>query len=159
MNQDQLLAVLDEPLAQQLLAAPMLARLAYVAADGSPRVVPVAFFWTGGAIVVCTATTAPKVPAITADPRVAITIDTLGPPAQVLSVRGSATIKTVTGIPAEYLAAAAKGMSSEEATAFESQVRVVYKEMARISIEPNWAAVYDFGAGRVPQFLHELLEP
>jgi hypothetical protein len=50
-------------------------------------------------------------------------------------------------------------MSSEEATAFESQVRVVYKEMARISIEPNWAAVYDFGAGRVPQFLHELLEP
>jgi hypothetical protein len=159
MHQDQLLAVLDEPLAQQLLSASMPARLAYIAADGSPRVVPVAFLWTGSAIVVCTATTAPKVPAIAADPRIAITIDTLGPPAQVLSVRGIATIKTVVGIPAEYLAAAAKGMSAEEAAAFESQVRVVYKEMARISIEPEWAALYDFGAGRVPRFLHELLEP
>jgi nitroimidazol reductase NimA-like FMN-containing flavoprotein (pyridoxamine 5'-phosphate oxidase superfamily) len=92
MNQDQLLAVLDEPLAQQLLAAPMLARLAYVAADGSPRVVPVAFFWTGGAIVVCTATTAPKVPAITADPRVAITIDVAPPSKPSLGSRRSISL-------------------------------------------------------------------
>jgi len=159
MDQHQLLEVLNESLAQQLLAAPLLARLAYVATDGSPRVVPVAFLWTGRAIVVCTATTAPKVQSISTDPRVAITVDTLGPPAQVLSVRGSATIETVAGVPAEYLAAAAKGMSAAEAAAFESQVRVVYKEMARISIKPEWAAVYDFGAGRVPQFLQKLIEP
>jgi hypothetical protein len=159
VDQDQLLAVLNEPLAQQLLTAPLLARLAYVAADGSPRVIPVGYLWTGRTIVVCTATTAPKVRAIAADPRVAITIDTPGPPAQVLSVRGRADIETVAGIPPEYLAAVAKGVSADEAAEFESRVRGVYREMARISIDPEWAAIYDFGAGRVPQFLHKLIEP
>jgi hypothetical protein len=31
-----------------------------------------------------------------------------------------------------------------------------YKQMARISITPNWARFYDFGAGRVPDFLTRL---
>jgi hypothetical protein len=29
--------------------------------------------------------------------------------------------------------------------------------MARISIEPRWARFYDFGAGRLPAFLSELV--
>jgi hypothetical protein len=159
MDQDQIHAVLNEPLAQQLLTAPLLARLAYVAVDGSPRVIPIGFLWTGRTIVVCTATTAPKVRSIAADPRVAITIDRPGPPAQVLSVRGRASVETIDGIPPEFLAAVSKGMSAEEASGFESQVRGVYKEMARISIDPEWAAIYDFGAGRLPQFLQKLVEP
>ena len=159
MDQDKILTVLNEPLAQQLLTAPLLARLAYVAVDGSPRVIPIGFLWTGRTIVVCTATTAPKVPSIAADPRVAITIDRPGPPAQVLSVRGRASVETVDGIPPEFLAAVSKGMSAEEAAGFESQVRGVYKQMARISISPEWAAIYDFGAGRLPRFLQELVEP
>jgi nitroimidazol reductase NimA-like FMN-containing flavoprotein (pyridoxamine 5'-phosphate oxidase superfamily) len=159
MERDQILAVLNEPLAQQLLSAPLLARLAYAATDGSPRVIPVGFLWTGSTIVVCTATTAPKVQAISTDPRVALTIDTPGPPAQVLSVRGRAEIEIVSGIPPEYLAAVSKGLSAEEKAQFERQVRAVYKEMARISIEPLWAALYDFGTGRVPRFLQKLIAP
>jgi hypothetical protein len=76
----------------------------------------------------------------------------------VLSVRGRASVETVDGIPPEYLAAVSKGMSAEEAAGFESQVRGVYKEMARISIIPEWAAIYDFGAGRLPRFLQKLIQ-
>jgi hypothetical protein len=35
-------------------------------------------------------------------------------------------------------------------------VRGVYKQMARISVAPQWARCYDFGAGRVPDFLRKL---
>src|SRR5437764_8943588 len=41
-----------------------LARLAYTGPDGLPRVTPIAFYWTGERIVVCTATTSPKVQAL-----------------------------------------------------------------------------------------------
>ena len=36
--------------------------------------------------------------------------------------------------------------------------RMLYKQMARITIEPQWARYYDFGAGRVPGFLRKLAE-
>ena len=32
----------------------------------------------------------------------------------------------------------------------------MYPQMARISIEPQWARFYDFGAGRIPSFLSKL---
>jgi nitroimidazol reductase NimA-like FMN-containing flavoprotein (pyridoxamine 5'-phosphate oxidase superfamily) len=38
----------------------------------------------------------------------------------------------------------------------ESQVRSMYAQMARISIEPVWARFFDFGAGRMPSFLTKL---
>ena len=50
---------LGQPGAMSLLESAPLARLAYNGPDGFPRVVPCGFFWTGGAVVVCTATTAP----------------------------------------------------------------------------------------------------
>ncbi|MDT5054594.1 MAG: hypothetical protein QOF66_2960, partial [Mycobacterium sp.] len=31
------------------------------------------------------------------------------------------------------------------------------KQMVRISIEPQWARFYDFGAGRLPDFLANLV--
>ena len=39
---------------------------------------------------------------------------------------------------------------------FERQVRSMYDQMARISIEPVWARFFDFGAGRMPSFLTKL---
>ena len=36
-----------DPVAQQLLRSPLMARLAYNWHDGSPRVVPMWFHWTG----------------------------------------------------------------------------------------------------------------
>ena len=69
-----------------------------------------------------------------------------------------ATIEIVDGVPDEYLAAATKTMDDQQARQFEANVRMLYQQMARISIEPRWARYYDFGAGRIPGFLRKLAE-
>ena len=102
---------------------------------------------------------APKVAALVKQPHVALTIDTMGPPARQLLLRGTASIEIVDGVPPEYLAAAAKSTRGDELAAFEANVRALYKQMARITITPSWARFYDFGAGRLPAFLRRLVEP
>jgi hypothetical protein len=62
----------------------------------------------------------------------------------------------VHGVHNEYLAASSKSLDAAQLREFERQVRAVYRQMARISISPNWARFYDFGAGRVPAFLARL---
>ena len=119
--------------------------------------IPIGFLWRDGRIIVCTATIAPKVAALSARPHVALTIDNDNAAAsKSLSVRGVAAIDIVDGVPEEYLAATAKGIPADQHGQFEAHVRSVYKQMARISIEPRWARYYDFTAGRVPDFLHKL---
>ena len=146
------------PGARELLATARLARLAYCGPDGLPRVIPIGFHWTGEQVIVCTVPSSPKVRALSARPRVALTIDTdEGTASRALSVRGVAAIDVVDGVPAEYLAAAVKGMDGEQAAQFEAQVRALYKRMARITIEPLWARYFDFGGGRLPGFLRELI--
>ncbi|MFE6970936.1 pyridoxamine 5'-phosphate oxidase family protein [Isoptericola sp. NPDC057653] len=146
--------------AADLLGSPSAAHLAYVAQDGTPRVVPVGFFWTGQELVVSTAETAPKVAALVARPDVALTLDAdvPGAGARSLSVRGRAEIRVVDGVVEEYLAAARKGMAGEEYEQFAAACRGLYDRMARIAVRPRWARYYDFGAGRVPRFLQELAE-
>ena len=139
---------LQEPGALELLHSPDPARLAYTGPDGYPRVIPIGFLWNGTAVVVCTAPTAPKVAALAKQPHVALTIDTMGPPARELLLRGTASIEIVDGVAPEYLAAAAKSTQGDELAAFEANVRGLYKEMARITITPSERAFYDFGAGR-----------
>ncbi len=68
--------------AQQLLTSSSMVRLAYVGKDGTPRVIPMGFYWTGDQVVVSTAATAPKVAALTARPDVALTIDSGTRPAK-----------------------------------------------------------------------------
>jgi uncharacterized protein YndB with AHSA1/START domain len=151
------IADLGDPGALQLLERQPLARLAYTGPDGFPRVIPVGFLWRDGRIVVCTATSAPKVAALKARPHVALTIDNDNAAAsKALSVRGVATIDIVDGVPGEYLAAAAKGIPAEHNGRFEAQVRSLYKQMARITVAPAWARYYDFTAGRIPDFLRKL---
>jgi hypothetical protein len=150
---------LGHPGAQQLLASQALARLAYTGQDGFPRVIPIGFHWNGARIIVCTVPISPKVGALSARPHVALTIDTdEGTASRALLVRGVATIEIVDGVPDEYLAAATKNMDGEQARQFEAQVRLLYRQMARITIEPRWARYYDFGAGRLPGFLRKLVE-
>jgi hypothetical protein len=123
-------------------------------------VIPIGFLFTSGRVVVCTATTSPKVEALTARPQVAVTIDAGHSPADAVAllIRGTAILETVDGVPDEYLAAAAKTMPSDNAATFEGAVRAMYPQMVRISIEPTWARFFDFGAGRMPRFLHNLAE-
>ncbi|GAA3796140.1 pyridoxamine 5'-phosphate oxidase family protein [Cellulomonas soli] len=146
--------------AGDLLDSTPIAHLAYTGTDGTPRVVPVGFWWTGHQFVVSTADTAPKVAALSTNPDVALTIDTGGRPddARALSVRGRADVRIVDGVVEEFLAAARKTMDTEAAAQFERSCRQMYDRMARIAITPRWARYYDFGAGRMPVFLQELAE-
>ena len=149
---------LEDPGAQELLLSPDPARLAYNGNDGYPRVIPIGFLWNGSDVIVCTAPTAPKVSALATRPNVALTIDTMGPPAKALLVRGVARIEIVDGVPPEYIAASAKSMHGDALATFEKRVRGIYQQMARIAIAPTWVRFYDFGTGRVPRFLRRLLD-
>jgi hypothetical protein len=140
---------------EKMLRSATVARLAYNGTDGTPRVIPVGFLWTGEAVIVCTHPTAPKVAALRARPRVALTIDTPRP-ARSLLARGDAEIDVIDGVPPEYLAAAAKSYEGEDLAAFEAGVRATYDRMARISIVPHWARWFDFDAGPLPGFLRRL---
>ncbi|MGW5470233.1 pyridoxamine 5'-phosphate oxidase family protein [Streptomyces chartreusis] len=144
--------------AHELLDQASMARLAYNGLDGLPRVIPIGIFWTGEEMVMSTAATAPKVKALSVRPEVALTIDTGDSPgsAKTLSVRGVVHLTIVDGVVPEYLAAARKNFDAEYAAKFERNCRAMYDQMARIALEPQWARFYDFGAGRMPEFLAEL---
>ena len=102
MQPSEITEVLSRPLSRELLARD-LARLAYVARDGTPRNVPIGFTWNGAQVVMCTAKNAPKLPALRGSPAVALTIDTEEYPPRILLIRGRAELDVVDGIPDEYL--------------------------------------------------------
>ena len=66
--------LLSDPIAQELLRSRIPARLAYVWLDGSPRVVPIWFHWTGQEFVMGSPPKAPKLKALKLNPKVALTI-------------------------------------------------------------------------------------
>ncbi len=66
-------------------------------------------------------------------------------------------METVDGVPDEYIAAATKSFEKSQLAEFERNVRSVYKQTVRISIEPQWARFSDCGAGRLPAFLANLV--
>ena len=157
MRREAVMAVLADPLAQELLDSPLLARLGYNGPDGAPRVVPIGYLWNGSAFVVCTATMAPKVRALELNPKVALSIDTDTLPPHVLLVRGTAGVEIVDGIPDEFLEASHKAVPQDQWSQFEAQVRSLYPQMARITIEPDWAKLLDFET-RLPIALEQLVK-
>ena len=60
------------------------------------------------------------------------------------SVRGTAAVDIVEGIPPEYLEAAHKVVEPDQWDEWEAGVRKLYKSMARIVVTPEWAKVLDF---------------
>lgn len=160
MKTQEMADELGQPGAHDLLTTTSAAHLAYVAEDGTPRVIPVGFYWTGDEVVIASATTSPKVATLSAGPDVAVTIESGGTPgdARALSIRGRASVEIVDGLVPEYVAAARLTMDAEAAAEFEKNCRALYGQMARIAITPHWARFYDFGAGRLPRFLADLME-
>jgi nitroimidazol reductase NimA-like FMN-containing flavoprotein (pyridoxamine 5'-phosphate oxidase superfamily) len=132
------------------------ARLAYMGPDGFPRAIPIGFYWDGSQFVLCTVPHAPKVSALKANPKVALTIDTTTFPPHVLMVRGTASIEIVDGIPPEYFEASKKSVGPDRWDAFEAQVRAMYKQMARIEVTPLWAKLLDFQT-RFPTSIEKLI--
>jgi hypothetical protein len=157
MEHSKVLRVLNDPLAQELMGSKIPARVAYTTPGGSPRVVPLGFHWNGQQFVICTVPESPKVPALAARPEVALTIDTDTFPPRALLVRGTASLETVEGVPPEYLEASRKSVGEAGMPAFEAQVRELYQQMVRITIEPRWAKVLDFET-RLPTPVENLIK-
>ncbi|WIV54987.1 pyridoxamine 5'-phosphate oxidase family protein [Amycolatopsis nalaikhensis] len=156
MQQNEVTEVLDRPLSRELLSRD-LTRLAYVAQDGTPRAVPIAFTWNGTEIVMCTTKNAPKLPSLRANPMVALTIDTEVHPPKILLIRGRAELDVVDGIPEEYLRMnGSYEMTAEQRVAWEAEVRSLYDGMVRIVVTPTWAKLIDF-ENTLPSAVEELV--
>ncbi|MET7460456.1 pyridoxamine 5'-phosphate oxidase family protein [Nonomuraea sp. NPDC005501] len=148
--------ILNRPISQELLARD-LTRLAYIAKDGTPRNVPIAFTWNGSEIVMCTTKNAPKLPALRANPAVALTIDTEEHPPKILLIRGRAELDVVDGIPDEYLQMnGSYQMTPEQRVEWEAEVRSLYDGMVRIVVTPTWAKLIDFET-TLPSAVEELV--
>jgi PPOX class probable F420-dependent enzyme len=137
------LRLLDTDVARRLLASTELARLAYTAKDGTPRVFPMLFHWNGHEVVMSTFPGTAKIAALRANPAVAITIDRAGPPPEVLLVRGTATVTDVDGIVPEY-AAAQRHYYGEHGAAGLAELDRPGLKMVRIAIRPDWVGTFDF---------------
>jgi hypothetical protein len=138
------LRLLDHPVAQQLLCSKIPARLAYVAQDGAPRVIPILFHWTGEEVVVTSWPDDPKVAALQAHPDVAVTIDSAEPPFRVLSIRGTATVTIVDGVAPECLPMFTRYHGPEQGPAWVERMGQMTDRMARIATRPTWVNVLDF---------------
>ena len=156
MRPSEITEVLHRPISPELLARD-LTRLAYVATDGTPRCVPIAFTWNGSEIVLCTTKNAPKLSALAKDPMVALTIDTEVHPPKILLVRGRAELDVVDGIPDEYLQMnGSYEMTPEQRIEWEAEVRSLYDGMVRIVVTPTWAKLIDFET-TLPTAVEELI--
>ncbi|MEU8343728.1 Pyridoxamine 5'-phosphate oxidase [Actinomadura meyerae] len=158
MGPNEIAEILNRPLSRELLDRD-LARLAYVATDGTPRAVPIAFAWNGAEIVMCTSTNAPKLRSLRENPMVALTIDTEVHPPKILLVRGRAELDHVDGIPDEYLQAnTTYEMTPEQRVEWEAEVRSLYSDgMVRIVVTPTWAKLIDFET-TLPSAVEELVQ-
>jgi Pyridoxamine 5'-phosphate oxidase len=151
--------LLETEVARRLLASRIPARLAYVAPDGTPRVLATWFHWTGEVLSMPTFLAAPHIsrPAgrlrvLRANPHVAVTIDTESFPPNVLSIRGRVTIDEVEGVPAEYAASALRYLGEEAGQGYLAQIDQPGTRMARIDLQPEWVGLLDFES-RLPRAL------
>jgi hypothetical protein len=157
MQPNEISEILNRPISKELLARDV-TRLAYVAKDGTPRNVPIAFTWNGSEIVMSTAKNAPKLRSLSVNPMVALTIDTEVHPPKILLIRGRAELDYVDGIPKEYLQETSSyQMTPEQRVEWEAGVRSLYHDgMVRIVVTPTWAKLIDFET-TLPSAVEELM--
>jgi hypothetical protein len=151
--------LLESEIAQRLLASTTPARLAYMALDGTPRIVASWFVWTGEELVMPTFISAPhishaayRVRTLRENPEIAVSIDTESFPPEVLTIRGTAVVAEVDGVVPEYAQAAHRYLGSEQATPYLAQIDQPGTRMARIAVRPAWVGVLDFQT-RLPSAL------
>jgi hypothetical protein len=138
------LSLLQDPVAQKLLQSTIPARLAYVWRDGTPRIVPIWFHWTGAEFVLGTPPDAPKVKVLKDGTRVALSIDSDTFPYKVLQVRGKVRVETIEGVAPEYAATARRTFGEEGGAAWVNQMKQLSSRMTRIVVRPDWVAILDF---------------
>lgn len=135
--------LLETDVAQRLLGSRELARVAFVAGDGTPRVLPMLFHWIGGEVVLSTFG-GPKLAALRARPDVAISIDAATTPPEQLTIRGRAVVTDVDGIVPEYRLAHERYAGREQAAATLAEIDHPGLRMSRIAVRPAWVGVLDF---------------
>jgi hypothetical protein len=127
--------------------------MAFIALDGTPRVVPSWFHWTGQELVMPTYVAGPRIgirhpaarlAALRARPDVAVTIDTETFPPQSLSLRGRVEITEVDGLAPEYAAAARRYLGDEAAAGMLASLDQPGTRQARIALRPTWVGMLDF---------------
>lgn len=138
------LELLQHPASLALLKSTIPARLAYVWTDGTPRVVPIWFHWDEREFVLASPPKAPKLKALSKNPKVALTIDDNNFPHKVLLVRGTARLQTLPGIVPEYAIAAVRYFGNQQGKAWVEQLGSMIQEMVRIAITPEWVGLLDF---------------
>ena len=153
------LGLLHSDVAGRLLTSRIPARFAYVATDGTPRVLATWFHWTGELLAMPTFLAAPhvrhaaaRVRALGVNPNVAVTIDTESFPPEVLTIRGRVQISEFDGIPPEYASAARRYLGDQAAREYLSEIEQPGTRMARIDLRPAWVGVHDFQS-RLPSNL------
>jgi Pyridoxamine 5'-phosphate oxidase len=137
------LALLKDPVAEELLHSTQPARLAYTWRDGTPRVVAIWFHWDGRQIVMATPVRAPKLKVLPDRPDVALVIDDASSwPNRELMIRGRAELQPWQGIVPEYALAAKRYLGEEQAEAMLAGITEV--PSVRIAVTPTWAGIIDF---------------
>ena len=142
--------LLTDPVAQELLASAIPARLAYTWRDGTPRVIPIWFHWTGEQILMGAPPTSPKMKALADGAAVSLTIDSEAWPAKLLSIRGTATVTVGPEPFPEWLLAAQRYVGEEGGQEFLALVKQTFPGWARIAVRPEAVRILDFGAGKFP---------
>jgi len=135
--------LLNDPIAERLLTSTLPAHLAYTWRDGTPRVVPIWFHWTGWQIVMASPSRAPKLRALRDGDLVSVAIDSVEWPYHVLSIRGSITIRSVPGVVPEYAAAATRYFGEQQGAAWVAQLPADM-QMLRVAVTPRWVSILDF---------------
>ena len=142
------LSLLNDPIAQQLLNSSIPAHLAYVWTDGSPRVIPIGFTWTGKELVTSSPSNAPKLLALKEGDKVAVTFDSYTPPFMVLYIRGIVHLCPCDELVPEWCQATERMMGKTGAEGFLKMTDDMLKagaiEITRLAVEPTWAGIIDF---------------
>jgi CBS domain-containing protein len=137
-------ALLKDPVAQQLLQVKGPAHLAYTWRDGTPRVIPMGFHWNGQEIVMASVADAPKTKVLTTGSKVAVSIERDYAASQILFVRGTIRADTVEGIAPEYATMIRRTMSEQDAAELLKEAALLYRRMTRFFIHPDWVGILDF---------------
>jgi hypothetical protein len=135
--------VLNDKVAQELLASKEMAALAYTWRDGTPRVVPIWFHWTGSQVVMASPVNSPKLKVLESRPEVAVTIYNNTWPYHVLLLRGSVKIEPWDGLVPEYVSAARRYAGADFADAWTSHLAASGPKWARIELSPSYATIID----------------
>ncbi len=144
MINQAVLEQLDHPVAQHLLNTSPLAHLAYTGKDGTPRLIPVNFLWTGEELIIAAFAGSYKIKDLTARPGIAVCIDVLGPPPQVLMLRGKVTLTEVDGVLPEYATIQRALIGEDAAAGYLAAIDAPGLRMVKIVLKPDWVRVLDF---------------